>query len=614
MNPIQLWWRMASFRPGIYAIQTSLYICYTLSLAFSGLILRAFFDRLADEPGALLLVAIISLQLGNTILAMVGLGGANAIGFYIYRHSIQAWLFGNIFASILKQPGAQPLPSDKPINDKPINNSSSNDRATNEAMSVGVALNTMRDDIGIVRYFDVELHDLLGFGLTAIIAFIAMFQVSIPITLGVFTPLIVIIYISNHLSERIERYRVASREAAGRATGAIGEIFGAVQSIQVNNAEERVLNHFRHLNEARRQASVRDQLLTRLVDALSENMVVIGTALVLILSAQAVQAGRFTVGDFALFVAYIWPVTALFRNIGGLIALYQQTGVSIRRLQTLMQSPKPTDLAVRAPIYLTGPLPQRPTTPKRADTRLERLDVQNLSYQYPLNGQGIHGVNLQIKRGTLTVITGRIGSGKTTLLRSLLGLLPKDSGEIRWNGKPVADPATFFVPPRSAYTPQTPQLFSETLRSNILLGLSDAGSDISSAIKQAILEPDVKAMDDGLDTLIGPRGMRLSGGQAQRTAAARMFVRGGPQGAELLVFDDLSSALDIETERLLWERLFSSVIDKRQERPTCLAVSHRQSVLKQADHIIVLKEGQVEDEGKWDELLERNRITVEPKG
>ena len=100
------------------------------------------------------------------------------------------------------------------------------------------------------------------------------------------------------------------------------------------------------------------------------------------------------------------------------------------------------------------------------------------------------------------------------------------------------------MPPRSAYTPQTPQLFSETLRSNILLGLPDAESDIPSAIERAILEPDVKMMDDGLDTLIGPRGMRLSGGQAQRTAAARMFVR-QPQ---LLVFDDLSSALDIETE------------------------------------------------------------------
>lgn len=410
MNPIQLWWRQVSFRPGIYAIQTIFYICYTLSLAFSGLILRAFFDSLADEPGALTLVAVIALQMGNTILAMLGLGGANAIGFYRYRPSMQAWLFGNIFASILKQPGAQPLPTD---------------RSSGEAMSVGVALNTMRDDTTSLFDFNIELADLVGFGLTALIAFIAMFQVSVPITLGVFTPLIAIIYIANHLRERIERYRVASREAAGRATGAIGEIFGAVQSIQVHNAEERVLHHFRRLNEARRQASVRDQLLTRLVDALSENMVVIGTALVLILSAQAVQGGRFTVGDFALFVAYIWPVTALFRNIGGLIALYQQTGVSIRRLQTLMQSPKPTDLTAPAPIYLTGALPQLPSMPQPADERLERLDVRNLSYQYPLNGRGIHHINLQIKRGTLTVITGRIGSGKTTLLQTLLGLLPR---------------------------------------------------------------------------------------------------------------------------------------------------------------------------------------------
>ena len=112
-------------------------------------------------------------------------------------------------------------------------------------------------------------------------------------------------------------------------------------------------------------------------------------------------------------------------------------------------------------------------------------------------------------------------------------------------------------------------------------------------------------MADGLDTLIGSRGMRLSGGQVQRTAAARMFVRAPegrpPQGTELLIFDDLSSALDLETEQLLWERLFA-----REERPTCLIVSHRPAVLKQADQIIVLKEGQIEAVGKWEDLVERN--------
>ena len=186
----------------------------------------------------------------------------------------------------------------------------------------------------------------------------------------------------------------------------------------------------------------------------------------------------------------------------------------------------------------------------------------------------IENVNLSLPRGSFTVITGRIGSGKSTLVRVLLGLLPKDAGEIVWNGARVDDPAAFFRPPRCAYTSQVPRLFSDTLRDNILMGLPEDRVDLSEAIRLAVLEEDVAALTNGLDTVVGPRGVRLSGGQVQRAAAARMFVR----EPELLVFDDLSSALDVETERTLWERLANAC--GFAPPLTCLVVSHRRAALE----------------------------------
>ncbi|MDJ0662960.1 MAG: ABC transporter ATP-binding protein [Acidimicrobiia bacterium] len=457
----------------------------------------------------------------------------------------------------------------------------------------GEIISRFREDVEHVEEATSMTVDLVGTALFGTVAALVLTSIDAQMTLLVFAPLLFMVVVAERAGTRIRRYRNAARESTEQITGALGEMYGAVQSIKVAGVEEPMIRHFKKLNDERRKMMVRDKVLTAGLESVFWNTLSIGTGLILIFAADNLgRPNGLTVGEFALFVFFLDYVTDAGWFLGAFIARLKQAGVSFERMHGLMHSDDPFMLVSKKELHLTGEMPEF-TTPAH-DAHLDELKVSGLTFHYPGTANGIEDVNLTLERGSFTVVTGRIGSGKTTLLRSILGLVSTDSGTVSWNGETIADPDDFFVPPRSAYTPQVPTLFSMTMRENLLLGRNEEDVELHEAIRSAALDRDVDHMPDGLDTLVGPLGMRLSGGQVQRTAAARMFVR----DPELLVFDDLSSALDVDTEKTLWERLFSEHAES-----TALVVSHRRPALQRADQIIVLDGGRVVARGKLHDLL-----------
>lgn len=297
------------------------------------------------------------------------------------------------------------------------------------------------------------------------------------------------------------------------------------------------------------------------------------------LGAVRMLAGTLTLGEFVAFQFYlgrmVWPLIAL----GWVINLFQRGTASMRRLSEIWDIQPPVDDGVRH--VEEGPV---------------SLEIRDLTFGYG-ERPVLRDVSLQVRAGETIGIVGRTGSGKSTLLGLLTGMWAPPPGTVVVAGSFIEDLSRHTLRELVGMVPQETFLFSDSLAENIRFGRADAvDEEVRRAADLAGLETDLATFPNGLDTVIGERGITLSGGQKQRTAIARAIVR----NPRLLILDDSLSAVDTATE----ERILDS-IERLREGRTVIIVSHRVSTVKTADRIYVLGDGRIVEQGTHDGLIER---------
>ncbi len=373
------------------------------------------------------------------------------------------------------------------------------------------------------------------------------------------------------------RYR-GQRKASSAMNALLHDNLAGIRQIKTYVREEEEHGRFNAFSAALQKATLVVMRIWAVYNPSMSLLASLGTTLVVALGAQAVLRGEMSVGDLAGFLLL---AGFLYEPIGRLHQLNQilQAGRAAgeRVFEILDEPAEPDDGQFRGPLLVAG-----------------EVEFRNLCFSYRPDVPVLREITLHARPGETVALVGETGAGKSTVVQMLPRFYEFDSGELLLDGRPVREIRRAALREAVGMVTQESFLFNGTLRENLLFGRRDATDGaLQQALSTANAEGFVARLPEGLDTLVGERGVKLSVGEKQRIAIARMLLKDPP----VLILDEATASVDTETERQIQQAL-----ERLMQKRTCFVIAHRLSTVRNADQILVLERGQIVERGRHAEL------------